>query len=99
MAEYVNMITASALAVTMFFGGYHIPGLDRLGLSPNAAAIAQVAAFANKTAFFLFVYVWVRWTLPRFRYDQLMNLGWKGMLPIAFVNMLWVSFLVLKGWA
>jgi NADH-quinone oxidoreductase subunit H len=99
MAEYVNMITASALAVTMFFGGYHIPGLDRLGLSPNAAAIAQVAAFAIKTAFFLFVYVWVRWTLPRFRYDQLMNLGWKGMLPIAFVNMLWVSFLVLKGWA
>jgi NADH-quinone oxidoreductase subunit H len=99
MAEYVNMITASALAVTMFFGGYHIPGLDRLGLSPNVAAIAQVAAFAIKTAFFLFVYVWVRWTLPRFRFDQLMNLGWKGMLPIAFVNMLWVSFLVLKGWA
>jgi NADH-quinone oxidoreductase subunit H len=99
MAEYVNMITASALAVTMFFGGYHIPGLDRLGLPPNAAAIAQVAAFTIKTAVFLFVYVWVRWTLPRFRFDQLMHLGWKGMLPIAFANMLWVSFLVLKGWA
>jgi NADH-quinone oxidoreductase subunit H len=99
MAEYVNMITASALAVTLYFGGYHVPGLDRLGLQPNTAALVQVAAFIFKTVIFLFVYVWVRWTLPRFRFDQLMNLGWKGMLPIALANMLWVSFVVLRGWA
>jgi NADH-quinone oxidoreductase subunit H len=99
MAEYANMITASALAVTMYFGGYHVPGLQALGLSPNVAAIVQVAAFTLKTGFFLFVYVWVRWTLPRFRYDQLMNVGWKGLLPLAMAHILWVAFIVLMGWA
>jgi NADH-quinone oxidoreductase subunit H len=98
MAEYVNMITASALATTLFCGGYHVPGLHLLGLSENAAALVQVLAFSLKVAFFLFVYVWVRWTLPRFRYDQLMNLGWKALLPVAFLHILWVSFLILRGW-
>jgi NADH-quinone oxidoreductase subunit H len=99
MAEYANMITASALAVTLYLGGYHVPGLDLLGLPHNLAALVQVGAFAAKTALFLFVYVWVRWTLPRFRYDQLMNLGWKVLLPVALAHMLWVSFIVLMGWA
>jgi NADH-quinone oxidoreductase subunit H len=98
MAEYLNMITASALATTLFCGGYHVPGLHLLGLSGNAAALVQVLAFSLKVAFFLFVYVWVRWTLPRFRYDQLMNLGWKALLPVAFLHILWVSFLILRGW-
>ncbi len=98
MAEYANMITASALAVTLYLGGYHVPGLARLGLPETAAALVQVLAFCVKVAFFLFVYVWVRWTVPRFRYDQLMNLGWKGLLPIGLAHILWVSFLVLKGW-
>ena len=95
MAEYANMVTASALVVTLYLGGYHVPGLARLGLSETAAAIIQVLAFCAKVGFFLFVYVWVRWTIPRFRYDQLMNLGWKGLLPIGLANILWVSFLVL----
>ena len=99
MAEYANMITASALATTLFFGGYHVPGLDRMGLAPNVVALAELAAFALKTAAFLFVYVWVRWTLPRFRFDQLMHLGWKVLLPLALVNILWVAFVVLEGWA
>ncbi|HEU4400664.1 MAG TPA: NADH-quinone oxidoreductase subunit NuoH [Candidatus Polarisedimenticolia bacterium] len=99
MAEYANMITASALAATLYFGGYHVPGLARLGLPAWGEALAQVAAFCVKVACFLFVYVWVRWTLPRFRYDQLMNLGWKVLLPIALGHILWVSFLVLRGWA
>ncbi len=99
MAEYANMITASALAVTLYLGGYHVPGLARLGLPETAAALVQVLAFCVKVAFFLFVYVWVRWTVPRFRYDQLMNLGWKGLLPIGLANILWVAFLALKGWA
>jgi NADH-quinone oxidoreductase subunit H len=98
MAEYVNMITASALATTLYCGGYHVPGLHLLDLSQNVAALVQVLAFCLKVCFFLFVYVWVRWTLPRFRYDQLMNLGWKALLPAAFLHILWVSFLILQGW-
>jgi len=86
MAEYVNMITASALATTLYCGGYHVPGLYRLGLPPLVAALVQVLAFCLKVGFFLFVYVWVRWTLPRFRYDQLMNLGWKWLIPLSVVN-------------
>jgi len=75
MAEYANMVTASALAVTLYCGGYHVPGLHLLRLPEPAAALVQVLAFGLKVGFFLFLYVWVRWTLPRFRYDQLMNLG------------------------
>ncbi|MEK7799796.1 MAG: complex I subunit 1 family protein, partial [Acidobacteriota bacterium] len=99
MAEYANMITASALATTLYLGGYHVPGLAALGLPETAAAMVQVLAFCLKVAFFLFVFVWVRWTLPRFRYDQLMNLGWKALLPIALAHILWVAFLVLMDWA
>jgi NADH-quinone oxidoreductase subunit H len=98
MAEYANMVTASALAATLYCGGYHVPGLHLLGLPAPAAALVQVLAFALKVAFFLFVYVWVRWTIPRFRYDQLMNLGWKVLLPIGLLHILWVAFVVLKGW-
>jgi NADH-quinone oxidoreductase subunit H len=99
MAEYVNMITASALAATLYCGGYHVPGLRLLGLPEAAAAAVQVLAFGLKVAFFLFVYVWVRWTIPRFRYDQLMDLGWKVLLPLALAHILWVAFIVLVGWA
>ena len=99
IGEYVNMITASALAATLYFGGYHVPGLHLLGLSDTVAAIVQVLAFALKVGFFLFVYVWVRWTIPRFRYDQLMNLGWKMLLPAGLAHLLWVSFIILMGWA
>jgi len=98
MAEYANMITVSALTVTLYLGGYHVPGLHYLGLSPGLAAAVQVLAFAAKVGFFLFLYVWVRWTLPRFRYDQLMNLGWKVLFELALENILWVAFLVLMGW-
>jgi NADH-quinone oxidoreductase subunit H len=99
MAEYLNMITASALVTTLYFGGYHVPGLVLLGLNPTLAALVQVGAFTAKVAFFLFLYVWVRWTLPRFRYDQLMNLGWKVLLPIAIGHVMWVAFIILMGWA
>ena len=98
MAEYANMVTVAALVVTLYLGGYHVPGLEYLGLSPGMAAAVQVLAFGAKVGFFLFLYVWVRWTLPRFRYDQLMNLGWKVLLEAALLNILWVAFLVLMGW-
>ncbi|MBI4169468.1 MAG: NADH-quinone oxidoreductase subunit NuoH [Acidobacteria bacterium] len=98
MAEYANMVTASALGVTLYLGGYHVPGLRLLGLPEGAAAIAQALAFGLKVGFFLFVYVWVRWTIPRFRYDQLMNLGWKVLLPLALAHVGWVAFLILMDW-
>ena len=76
-----------------------MPGLAALGLNPTLAALIQVGAFAAKVACFLFLYVWVRWTLPRFRYDQLMNIGWKVLLPIALGHILWVAFIILMNWA
>jgi NADH-quinone oxidoreductase subunit H len=85
MAEYIAMITASALAVTLFLGGYNPPHPTG-SLAGWGLALYQVFWFAAKTGFFLFLFVWVRWTLPRFRYDQLMNLGWKRMFPLALVN-------------
>lgn len=99
MAEYGNMITASALVVTLYLGGYHVPGLNLLGLPEPAATLIQVIAFGLKVGFFLFLYIWVRWTLPRLRYDQLMNLGWKVLLPIGLLQILWVALVVLRGWA
>ena len=98
MAEYANMVTASALMVTLFFGGWQVPGLASLRLPALAVSLIQVAAFCLKVGFFLFLYVWVRWTLPRFRFDQLMDLGWKVLFPLALVNIFWVSWLILKGW-
>lgn len=86
LAEYANMITSSALIATLFLGGWQVPFLDRLGLSPLAVSLLQVASFVAKVALVLFVYIWVRWTIPRFRYDQLMNLGWKVMLPLSLAN-------------
>ncbi len=92
MAEYINMITASALAVTLFLGGY------QLGFPVPVTGwplwTLQILAFAGKVAVFLFLFVWVRWTLPRFRYDQLMSLGWKGLFPLALINLMFTALLV-----
>jgi NADH-quinone oxidoreductase subunit H len=95
MAEYVNMIVVSALTVTLFFGGWSLPGYEPHGW---VGVIVSALVFFAKTAIFVWIFIWVRWTLPRFRYDQLMRLGWKALLPIALANLLWVAFLVLKGW-
>ena len=87
LAEYANMITSSALIVTLFFGGWQVPGLHLLGLSPFWTGIAHVFAFSVKVVLMLLFYIWIRWTIPRFRYDQLMNLGWKVMLPLSLLNL------------
>jgi NADH-quinone oxidoreductase subunit H len=85
ISEYANMATSSALMATLFFGGWDIPFLTR----DNTLAVSwpwallSIVIFGLKTLFFLFVFIWIRWTLPRFRYDQLMSLGWKIMLPTA----------------
>ncbi len=97
IAEYSNMVTASALIATLFFGGWDIP----FTLWDNQApwtiwkTLATAAAFSVKVLFFLFFYMWVRWTLPRFRYDQLMSLGWKFMLPTALVYVIVIAALLL----
>jgi NADH-quinone oxidoreductase subunit H len=87
LAEYANMITSSALIVTLFLGGWQLPGIQSLGLSPLWLSVTQILTFMVKVAGMLFFYMWIRWTIPRFRYDQLMNLGWKVMLPLALFNL------------
>ena len=85
IAEYANMVTASALMSTLFFGGWDIPFTQWDNVAPHTPikTILTLAFFAAKTLSFVFFYMWIRWTLPRFRYDQLMALGWKLMLPVA----------------
>ena len=92
MAEYINMITSSALAVTLFLGGWQL-GFP-VPFEGWPLWILQILAFLAKVAFFQFVFVWVRWTLPRFRYDQLMHIGWKRLLPLALANVAITAVLV-----
>jgi NADH-quinone oxidoreductase subunit H len=94
MAEYVNMITSSALAVTLYLGGWQLGFPVPEGFSGWPLWLLQVGAFVGKVAFFQFLFVWVRWTLPRFRYDQLMKLGWKGLFPLALANVVVTAVLV-----
>ncbi|MBP7146358.1 MAG: NADH-quinone oxidoreductase subunit NuoH [Acidobacteria bacterium] len=95
MAEYTNMITSAALMVTLFLGGYAIPAFVRepLGLEGNLLALCEVAFFVLKVALLLWLFVWVRWTLPRFRFDQLMRLGWKALIPLGLLNVVWAAAL------
>ena len=87
MAEYMNMIVGSAVVVTLFLGGWHFFGLENIGGEGSIlAGLTSFAIFFIKTGIFLFVFIWVRWTLPRFRYDQLMNFGWKFLLPVALTS-------------
>jgi NADH-quinone oxidoreductase subunit H len=85
-AEYINMFTSSAVMATLFFGGYNFPFMNDLGLDPNVVTILGTIFFFMKITFFIFFFMWIRWTLPRFRYDQLMNLGWKILIPLAIAN-------------
>jgi NADH-quinone oxidoreductase subunit H len=87
IAEYSNMVTASALMATLFFGGWDIPFThwDDTGDPSVLKTLATLAVFGLKTGVFLFTYIWIRWTLPRFRYDQLMALGWRVLLPSSLV--------------
>ena len=97
ISEYCNMITASALMATLFFGGWDVPftGRDNIGPYSGWLTLLSVVIFLLKTSFFLFVYIWIRWTLPRFRYDQLMSLGWKVMLPLALAYIVIIAAAIL----
>jgi NADH-quinone oxidoreductase subunit H len=97
IAEYANMVTASALMVTLFFGGWDVPftGRDNIGPYSGWLTLVSVLIFFAKLLFFLFFFMWIRWTLPRFRYDQLMSLGWKIMLPLALAYIIVIAGLIL----
>lgn len=92
-AEYVNMFISSVIMATVFFGGYSLPWVHIA--DPNIAAIVGVIVLFAKTIFFIFVFMWIRWTIPRFRYDQLMRLGWNNLIPLALANMLITGAIVL----
>jgi NADH-quinone oxidoreductase subunit H len=95
-AEYINMFISSAVISTLYFGGYNFPFMNNLGLDHNTVTILGVVALFIKIVFFIFFFMWIRWTIPRFRYDQLMNLGWKGLLPLAIANVLVTGWFLIK---
>lgn len=108
MAEFVNMAVASGLITTLFFGGWQLlPGFKFLieivmstGLIPNEGLVLvlfQGLSFVIKVAFFMWFFVWVRWTIPRFRFDQLMNFGWRVLFPLGLLNVLVTGILIYKG--
>ncbi|TDH25513.1 NADH-quinone oxidoreductase subunit NuoH [Segetibacter sp. 3557_3] len=86
-AEYINMFISSVIMATLFFGGYDMPFVNEANLSLNMAALLGAVALMVKVVIFIFIFMWVRWTIPRFRYDQLMHLGWKVLIPLALINM------------
>jgi NADH-quinone oxidoreductase subunit H len=92
-AEYVNMFISSAVMSLFFFGGYNFPWMDSIH-DPNTVAIIGTVVMFAKTIFFIFVFMWIRWTIPRFRYDQLMNLGWKILIPLSIINLVATGFLL-----
>jgi NADH-quinone oxidoreductase subunit H len=98
-AEYVNMFLSGAVMTTLYFGGYDIPFVNDANLihtiGQNWVTIIEGAVFFAKISLFIFLFMWVRWTVPRFRYDQLMNLGWKILLPLSLFNMLVTGALIL----
>ncbi|MEY3599144.1 MAG: NADH-quinone oxidoreductase subunit NuoH, partial [Bacteroidota bacterium] len=94
-AEYINMFISSAIMASLYFGGYNFPFQHELGLDGNVLTAVQTAVFFGKILMFIFLFMWIRWTLPRFRYDQLMNLGWKVLLPLAIANIIITGFVML----
>lgn len=97
-SEYTSMFVSAAIMSVLFFGGYNFPGMD--AFSGNLLSILSIAAFALKIFLIIFVIMWIRWTIPRFRFDQLMHLGWKVLIPVAIVNMLITGIVVAwnQGW-
>ena len=107
-AEYINMFASSAVTACLFFGGYNYPGMDGVhtklmavmgnNIGHNVATLLGIGAMFTKILFGIFFFMWVRWTVPRFRYDQLMNLGWKGLIPLAVVNIIITAVAILSGY-
>jgi len=94
-SEYINMFVSSAIMSALYFGGYNFPFMNDLGLSQNWITLIGVVVFFLKIFAFIFFFMWIRWTLPRFRYDQLMNLGWKILIPLAIANIVLTGIITL----
>ncbi len=95
LAEYINMFTVSMLATTLFLGGWNVPFADVIfGRGSFLFGLVSVIGFLVKIVFFLFLYIWIRGTLPRFRFDQLMNFGWKVLLPLALLSIFITATLI-----
>jgi NADH-quinone oxidoreductase subunit H len=97
LAEYANMIIAAAMITTLYLGGYNLPffNIESLGLANWLLVLIEIAVFFTKMGTLLFFFLWIRWSLPRFRYDQLMSLGWKVMFPLSLINLVWVAVLIM----
>ncbi len=95
LAEYANMLIASAMIVTLYLGGWQFPYAETFNISPMLLVGLQIGAFVLKMVAVLFFFIWVRWSLPRFRYDQLMDIGWKVMFPLSLINLLWVAIVTM----
>jgi NADH-quinone oxidoreductase subunit H len=97
-AEYVSLFSSSAVIATLFFGGYNFPGMDNF--EGNTLAILGIVSMFTKTFIFVFIFMWIRWTLPRFRFDQLMHLGWKSLIPLSLINLLITGLVTAfnEGW-
>jgi len=96
LAEYMHVVIASMLISTFFFGGYHLPfaPLWLPELSPFLKGVLDIHVFLAKTVFWIFVFIWVRWTIPRFKFDQLMRLGWSRLLPLSIVNFMVIAIVL-----
>ena len=95
LAEYANVIVSSAMITTLYLGGWQFPYLQNFGLPPMLVSIIQILTFTAKVTFMVLFFIWVRWTVPRFRYDQLMNLGWKVLLPLGILNLVITAVVIL----
>lgn len=96
-AEYINMFVSGVVMSTLFFGGYDIPFINEQEMWGNVwwAGLIGFGVIMAKALFFVFVFIWIRWTIPRFRYDQLMNLGWKALIPLSLANMIITAIVIL----
>ena len=101
-AEYINMFVSSAVMATLYFGGYHFPFENEMigTLGIGGVRILGFMLLMAKVVFFIFLFMWIRWTLPRFRYDQLMDLGWKTLLPLSILNLVVTGIIIAinEGW-
>ena len=96
-AEYANMFISSAILAILYFGGYNYPGMQWMveNVGVNTANLIGIGVLFVKICFFIFFYMWIRWTIPRFRYDQLMNLGWKILIPLSIINIIITGICIL----
>lgn len=95
LAEYAHMIVGSAIITTLYLGGWHLPYVDLMDLSPMAMSVISILTFVTKVILVVLFMIVIRWTIPRFRYDQLMGLGWKVMFPMALLNIFIIGLIML----